>query len=324
MEAIKEIQQRLAPELREMNRIIDESLTTDNAMMNGVVKDYLQVKGKQIRPLLVILGARMFGKADSKVLCAGAAMEMLHNASLIHDDIVDETDLRRGRPTVNALMGNHIAVLVGDFFVSRALSVGIQSQSLAVVDALSKLGAELSLGEIDQITTANEHKFDTESYFTVIRQKTASLFKSCVRMGLEVSNSPKEAIPPMERYAELLGLCFQIKDDIFDYFPNPQIGKPTGNDLREGKVTLPLLSALAVAPEEESEEMKSLIRRGNLDAAEIERLVEFARERGGIDAAYRTMDGLHRAADAIIEPFPDSDSKQAFGDIFDYIISRDR
>lgn len=307
-----------------MNRIIDESLSTGNEMMNGIVSHYLEVKGKQIRPLLVILGAKMFGAVSEEVLCAGAALEMLHNASLIHDDIVDETDLRRGRATINATMGNHVAVLVGDYFVSNALAVGIRSDNVNVVRALSNLGKELSLGEIDQIVTAREHRFDTTSYFNTIRQKTASLFMSCVRMGMEVAGADDKYMEPMTRYAELLGLCFQIKDDIFDYYPNPQIGKPTGNDLREGKVSLPLLKALATAPAEQSEEMKALIRRGNLTTSEIDTLVHFAIDHGGIDAAYDTMREMQQQADGIILAMPESPSREAFRSIFDYIISRDR
>ena len=270
MARMENIVKRLAPELEAMNGIIADSLHTPNRMMNGIVDHYLEVKGKQIRPMLVILAAKMFGRVNDEVLYAGASLEMLHNASLIHDDIVDETFMRRGRDTINASWGNHIAVLVGDYFVSNALSVGLRSGSVKVVSALCALGQELSLGEIDQITTAREHSFDTDSYFTVIRQKTASLFRSCVNVGLDVSHAPEQYVAPMGRYAELLGLCFQIKDDIFDYFPNPQIGKPTGNDLREGKVTLPLLYALQNAPQEESDRMKDLIRRGDLTASERE------------------------------------------------------
>lgn len=323
MARMENIVKRLAPELEAMNGIIADSLHTPNRMMNDIVDHYLEVKGKQIRPMLVILAAKMFGRVSDEVLYAGASLEMLHNASLIHDDIVDETFLRRGRDTINASWGNHIAVLVGDYFVSNALSVGLRSGSVKVVSALCALGQELSLGEIDQITTAREHSFDTDSYFTVIRQKTASLFCSCVNVGLDVSHAPEQYVAPMGRYAELLGLCFQIKDDIFDYFPNPQIGKPTGNDLREGKVTLPLLYALQNAPGEESDRMKDLIRRGDLTAAEIESLVEFAKEHGGIDDAFTEMRRMQKEADEIIAPLPDSESKESFREIFDYIISRD-
>lgn len=324
MEQMNNIQQRLAPELKAMNDIIVGTLHTRNEMMDGIVMRYLRVKGKQIRPMLVILGAKMFGQVTEEVLCAGAALEILHNATLIHDDIVDETALRRGNPTINATMGNHVAVLVGDYFVSNALEVGIRTGNVNVVRALSSLGKELSLGEIDQISTARDHIFDSRRYFTVIRQKTASLFMKCVRMGMEVGGAPSEFQAPMERYAELLGLCFQIKDDIFDYFPNPQIGKPTGNDLREGKVTLPLLIALQQAPADQSEAMKGLIRQGDLTKEQIDGLVEFAKAHGGIDGAYAVMRDLQAEAEAIIAPMPDSASKEAFRAIFDYIIARDR
>lgn len=324
MEQMSNIQQRLAPELKAMNDIIVGALHTRNEMMDDIVMRYLRVKGKQIRPMLVILGAKMFGQVTEKVLCAGAALEILHNATLIHDDIVDETALRRGNPTINAAMGNHVAVLVGDYFVSNALAVGIRTGNIDVIQALSSLGKELSLGEIDQISTARGHVFDTERYFTVIRQKTASLFMKCVRMGMVVGGAPAEYHAPMERYAELLGLCFQIKDDIFDYFPSPRIGKPTGNDLREGKVTLPLLIALQKAPEAESDAIKGMIRQGDLTKEQIDGVVEFAKVHGGIDGAYAVMRDLQAEAEAVIAPMPDSDSKEAFRAIFDYIIARDR
>lgn len=323
MEQLKEIQKRLEPELRAMNKIIAETLDTPNELMNSVVSRYLEIKGKQLRPMLVILSAKMFGKVSESVLCAGAALEMLHNASLIHDDVVDETDLRRGRPTVNATMGNQIAVLVGDFFVSNALAVGIRSGNIEVIAALSSLGKELSLGEIDQITNAREHRFDTESYFSMIRQKTASLFHNCIRMGASIAGASESAIEALSEYADLLGLCFQIKDDIFDYYENPQIGKPTGNDLREGKVTLPLLYALQDAPENASKPMKELLMRGSLDTADIERLVNFAKEYGGVNHAFATMREMQRRADEIIAVIPESESKIAFREIFDFIISRD-
>ncbi len=324
MEQLKEIQERLAPELAAMNKIIVDSLHTPNEMMNYVVSGYLRTKGKQLRPILVILSAKMFGEISDAVLYAGAALEMLHNASLIHDDVVDETNLRRGKPTINASMGNQIAVLVGDFFVSNALAVGIKSGKIDVISALSSLGKELSLGEIDQISNARERRFDTESYFSMIHQKTASLFINCIRMGASIAGASGEEIESLTEYASLLGLCFQIKDDIFDYYNNPQIGKPTGNDLREGKVTLPLLYALNDAPEDVAIPMKELLSKSSLSAEDIDRLVSFAKEYGGVNHAFATMREMQRRAEEIIAPFPDSDPKRAFRDIFDFIISRDR
>lgn len=324
MEQFEQIRLRLHTELGKMNSIISESLRANNEMLNAIVTNYLETKGKQIRPILVILSAKMFGTVNEHVLNACAALEMLHNASLIHDDVVDETSLRRGEPTINKMWGNHIAVLVGDYFVSNALAAGIRTGLISIISALSALGKELSLGEIDQICTARDHHFDEGSYFMVIRKKTASLFMNCVQMGAEAVGAVSEEFAPMVKYAELLGLCFQIKDDIFDYYDNPKIGKPTGNDLREGKVTLPLLYALDNAPEEESDEMKALICRGDLTPGEIEVLVDFAKREGGIDYAFETMRRMQQEAENIIAPYPESEAKQSFREIFEFIISRDR
>ncbi len=318
------ILQTLKPELTALNRIITESLNANNALMDQIIATYLKTKGKQIRPILVILSAKMLGEVNDHVLYAGAALEMLHNASLIHDDVVDETKLRRGVPTINNTWDNHIAVLVGDFFVSTALAVGIHTGRISVLGALSELGKELSLGEIDQICNAKERHLNENAYLSVIRKKTASLFMKCVQLGAETGDARPEDIAPMVEYAELLGLCFQIKDDIFDYFEDGKIGKPTGNDLREGKVTLPLLYALNHAKGDDVKEMNELIQRGDLTEEEIARLIDFAKREGGIDYAYSKMLEMQRQADAIICRYPESAARKAFREIFEFIIRRDK
>ena len=305
-----------------MNAIIHQSLYTPNELMNQVVTNYLTVKGKQIRPIMVILSAGLFGNVNQHVLHAGAALEMLHNASLIHDDVVDATTLRRGRSTVNSIWGNHSAVLVGDYFVSNALAAGIRTNNIEIISALSELGKELSLGEIDQICNARDHHFDEQSYLSMIRKKTASLFMNCAKMGAEAAGASLEEYAPLVDYAELLGLCFQIKDDIFDYSDNQEIGKPTGNDLREGKVTMPLLYALNNAPADKAEPMKDLLRRGNLSDEEIAILIEFANNNGGIEYSYSRMAEMQEEAERYLDVYPDSDWKQSFRDLFGYIISR--
>lgn len=322
MDKLAEIQSRLHPELSQMNEIIRKGLETSNKLMNRVVTSYLESKGKQVRPIMVILSAGMFGGVNEHVLHAGAALEMLHNASLIHDDVVDETTLRRGRKTINSEWSNQIAVLVGDFFVSNALAAGIKTGNLSIISAISALGCELSLGEIDQICNARDHRFNEESYFSMISKKTASLFINCVRMGAEASGASQEEFAPMLKFAELFGLCFQIRDDIFDYFDNSQIGKPTGNDLREGKVTLPLIYALNNAPEEAARPMKELLRRGDLSNEEISSLISFAKENGGIAYSEEVMERMRRDAMEIISRYPDTRWRQSFIDIFSFIISR--
>ena len=201
------IQSRLHPELTAMNDIIHDTLATDNALMNEVVTSYLKTKGKQIRPIMVMLAAKMFGEVNERVLYAAAALEMLPNPSLIHDDVVDETSLRRGEPTINSLWGNHLAVLVGDYFVSNALAAGIHTGHLSIIAALSDLGKELSLGEIDQICNVRHHDFQEESYLSMIRKKTASLFRNCVKMGAEASGICRDArdvLPDQGRHLRLL------------------------------------------------------------------------------------------------------------------------
>jgi len=308
-----------------MNTIIRTSLATPNALMNQIVESYLTTKGKQIRPVLVMLSAKFFGGVNDDTLYAGAALEMLHNASLIHDDVVDETALRRGLATVNATWGNHLAVLVGDFFVSNALAAGIRTGHLAVISALSDLGKELSLGEVDQICNAREHNLDERSYIDMIRKKTASLFINCMRMGAQTAGADDQSIAPMTEFAEKLGIAFQIRDDIFDYYHDPRIGKPTGNDLREGKVSLPLLYALRPeAKGDEADELRAILRRGDLSEAEISRLVEFAKAHGGIEYAFDYMRRLQSEALEILSQYPDSDWRQAFADLFEFIIARTR
>lgn len=324
MDRLAKIQQKIAPELAKMNAIIRDSLSSDNDLMDSVVSNYLLTKGKQIRPIMVILSAKFFGEVNPHVLHAGAALEMLHNASLIHDDVVDDAALRRGKATVNNQWGNHIAVLVGDFFVANALAAGIRTGNISIISSLSDLGKELSLGEVDQICNVRDHRLDEEHYLSMIRKKTASLFRNCVKMGAEAVGVPEKEYRALAQYAEMLGMCFQIRDDIFDYFSNPLIGKPTGNDLREGKVTLPLLHAIHNSPEPISLSVKEMLHRGDLTEKEIGILIDFAKEHEGIEYAFAKMRQMQDEAQNLLEIYPDSEWKETFLQLFDYIISRDK
>lgn len=324
MDSLSKIQHKIEPELAKMNAIIRESLESDNDLMDAVVSNYILTKGKQIRPIMVILSARFFGDVNPHVLHAGAALEMLHNASLIHDDVVDDTALRRGRATVNNQWGNHIAVLVGDYFVANALAAGIKTGNLSIISSLSDLGKELSLGEVDQICNVRDHRLDEGHYFSMIRKKTASLFRNCVKMGAEAVNVDEKEYKDLAEYAEMLGMCFQIRDDIFDYYSNPLIGKPTGNDLREGKVTLPLLHAIQTAPEPIAQSVIEMLHKGDLNEKEIGILIDFAKEYHGIEYSFAKMREMQTEAAKLLEKYPDSEWKETFLELFDYIISRDK
>ncbi len=324
MSTLEDIQQSIRPELDMLHQRMKQSLHSSNELMNTVIDGYLKSKGKLIRPILVILTAKLLGKVNDRVIASAAAVEMLHNASLIHDDIVDDTPTRRGKPTINSTWDNHIAVLVGDYFVSSALQQAISTGDLRIVDCLARLGRLLSLGEIDQIYTARYHKLTEEAYFEIINKKTASLFVSCIDMGAYSVGVSDEPLERLERFAELLGLCFQIKDDIFDYYEDTLIGKPTGNDLREGKITLPLLYALTMSNHPESKAMLELSRKELLDTDDINALISFAKEAGGIDYAYATMHRLKNEAMTLLATLPQTENTDTFRRIFDFIITREK
>lgn len=318
-----EIRDLISSDLERLQKIIKQSLSSNSPLLNKIVDKYLETKGKQIRPIIVVLSAKFFGaEVSDGVLCGAASVELLHNASLIHDDVIDETKQRRGHDTINNTWDNHIAVLVGDFFVSNALACAIRTNDFRVISTISELGKELSTGEIDQIDVAKHHSIDEQTYFSIINKKTASLFQSCVKVGGYSVGASDIDIANLSKFVELLGLSFQIKDDIFDYFKDDAIGKPTGNDLREGKVTLPLIYALSHTDAPRHEEMRRLADSDSLTTEQIETLIDFAKAEGGIEYAYATMERLRAEARSILEPYPDNEAKRAFLSLFDYIIKR--
>lgn len=318
-----EIRDLISSDLERLQKIIKQSLSSNSPLLNKIVDKYLETKGKQIRPIIVVLSAKFFGaEVSDGVLCGAASVDLLHNASLIHDDVIDETKQRRGHDTINNTWDNHIAVLVGDFFVSNALACAIRTNDFRVISTISELGKELSTGEIDQIDVAKHHSIDEQTYFSIINKKTASLFQSCVKVGGYSVGASDTDIANLSKFVELLGLSFQIKDDIFDYFKDDAIGKPTGNDLREGKVTLPLIYALSRTESPRHGEMRRLADSDSLTTEQIETLIDFAKAEGGIEYAYATMERLRAEARSILEPYPDNEAKRAFLSLFDYIIKR--
>ena len=318
-----EIRDLISSDLERLQKIIKQSLSSNSPLLNKIVDKYLETKGKQIRPIIVVLSAKFFGaEVSDGVLCGAASVELLHNASLIHDDVIDETKQRRGHDTINNTWDNHIAVLVGDFFVSNALACAIRTNDFRVISTISELGKELSTGEIDQIDVAKHHSIDEQTYFSIINKKTASLFQSCVKVGGYSVGASDIDIANLSKFVELLGLSFQIKDDIFDYFKDDAIGKPTGNDLREGQVTLPLIYALSHTESPRHGEMRRLADSDSLTTEQIETLIDFAKAEGGIEYAYATMERLRAEARSILEPYPDNEAKRAFLSLFDYIIKR--
>ena len=319
------IRRALAPDLESINSLIADRLSSTNPLINEVIGRYLNHKGKQLRPMMVVLTAQLLGAETSqKVIASAASLEILHNASLIHDDVIDQSSSRHNSPTINAMWDNHIAVLVGDFFVSSALQLVISTADLRAIGTLASLGRLLSTGEMDQIHNAANHSISEEAYFEIITHKTASLFVACVEMGAYAADADAAQLDIMRRFATLFGQCFQIKDDIFDYFHSDSLGKPTGNDLREGKVTLPLLHALSVESHPQCREMSALLNRGSLNDDEIATLIRYAIEAGGIDYANTTLLRLRdRAAATLAQLGPDYNTAPLLS-LLDYIIERDK
>lgn len=322
MTSIDDIRRSVSAELDQVNRQIASSLSSGNPLMDSVVANYLRASGKQLRPLMVLLTARLMRGDMSAAVTAATSVELLHNASLIHDDVVDDSSERHGAPTINAVWDSHIAVLVGDYFVSIALAQAVKTGDLRIIDAIARLGALLSLGEMDQLNTAQTHSLSVDDYMEIISHKTASLFVACARMGCYAANVDDWRLEAMTRFAELFGRAFQIKDDTFDYYDDPVVGKPTGNDLREGKVTLPLLHALAQTSHPDHALMLELASRERLDDADIARLISYAKECGGIDQAYAVMEDLRRQGAEALAPLGQGDDTDALMRLFDFVIQR--
>jgi len=311
MSLIDQIRQPISTEMEEFKRKFAEALKTENPLLSSVNEYILQGAGKQLRPILTILSAKLCGDINDATFNGALAVELLHNASLIHDDVVDFTMERRGRKSVNARWTNKIAVLSGDYMLSSALVNATKTQNLYILSAVARIGMELSDGELIQLTNTKKTNINEEDYFKVIRKKTALLFATCTEVGAISVNADLIQQKHLKNFGEFLGICFQIKDDIFDYYHDIEIGKPTGNDLQDGKVTLPLIHALQTREGVEKDEVMSLIDRKDFSEENIRLIMDFARSSGGVDYAIKRMEEFKNKAIAELSNFPESDVKNA-------------
>lgn len=324
MDRLDSIKLPVERELGELRDMFDGSLESSIPLLKQVLGHVIQRKGKMMRPLLTLLVAKEFGEVSADTYHAGAALEMLHTASLIHDDVVDESDERRGQPSVNVLYGNRVAVLTGDYLYAAVLSHSIQSRRMEVVDVIAHLGRELVNGEMLQLSNADVPELSEEAYFEVIRRKTASLFAACAQLGALTANAPGEEVERFRLFGEMVGICFQIRDDIFDYYEGGSIGKPTGNDMQEGKLTLPVLYALSRVKDEEMLALASKVKEQRATCDEIARLVDFTKANGGIDYAYRVMSGYRDRALHLLEGVADPALKASLAAYVNYVIDREK
>lgn len=314
----------ISTEFESFKQLFESSLSSSSLLLNNVISHIQQKNGKMMRPMLLLLIAKLYGSVCVETLHAAVSLEILHTASLVHDDVVDESTERRGQLSVNALYNNKIAVLVGDYLLATSLVQVGKTHNHAIIEVISRLGQQLSEGELLQLSNVSNLQFSEEVYFNVIRKKTAVLFAACTKAGALSVGATDEQVAFARQFGEYIGLCFQIKDDIFDYYDSREIGKPTGNDMLEGKLTLPALYALNKTKDKAAEEIAVKVKNGAATSDEIARFIEFSKQQGGIEYAIQTMFAYKEKALLLLETLPDSDVKTALLAYLDYVVDRDK
>ena len=323
MDYLSRIKKPITPELDDFIRLFDTSLSHSNGLLSQVLEHIRHRAGKRMRPMLILLAAKAFGTINDATQNASVGLELLHTASLVHDDVVDESGERRGQASVNATYNNKVAVLVGDYILSTALLSIARTDDCDIVCDLAELGRTLSNGEILQLTNIVNTNFSEEVYFEVIRQKTAALFESCAVIGAKAGGADKQAVEAARAFGRNVGIIFQIRDDIFDYYQSADLGKPTGNDMAEGKLTLPVLYALNTTGDTQMAALARKVKARNVSAEEIAQLVEFTKNNGGIAYAERKMAECQALAIDFIDHYvADTQLKNALKAYVDFIIDR--
>lgn len=308
-------------EIKEFEIRFPESMKSNVKLLNRVTQFIVKRKGKQMRPLFIFLTAKMLGKINDNTYDAASLVELLHTASLVHDDVVDDANERRGFFSANALWRNKIAVLVGDFMLSRVLLLSIERNNVELLAIVARAVREMSEGELLQIEKARNLDITEEVYFEIIRQKTASLISTCCEAGA-VSVGRNDMALKMKDFGELVGLAFQIKDDIFDYGIPGNIGKPTGNDIREQKMTLPLIYTLNTADKETKRELLNIVRNYNDSSKHIRKAINIVVQSGGIEYAHEKMMEIKEQALKLLTDIPDSEAKQSLIGLVEYTTLR--
>ena len=323
MDYLSLIKQPIEAELADFIDLFNKSLEHSDGLLSQVLDHIRQRAGKRMRPMLILLMARNFGKITEVTQHSAVGLELLHTASLVHDDVVDESGERRGQASVNATYNNKVAVLVGDYILSTALLHVSYSHSETIIRYLAELGRILSNGEILQLNSISNQEISEDVYYQVIKQKTAALFEACAGIGAMSVNASPEDVEAAKMFGRNLGVIFQIRDDIFDYYDSKEIGKPTGNDMIEGKLTLPVLYALKSTGDEEMMRLAHKVKAHEITQGEIARLVAFTKENGGIEYADKRMWEFHaEAMDFLETKVHNSEVKQALKAYLDFVIER--
>ena len=324
MDYLSLIKQPIAHEFNEFTELFSQALTYGDGLVSDVLSHIRQRGGKRMRPILMLLIAKNCGGVTNVTQSSAIGLELLHTASLVHDDVVDESEERRGQASVNASYNNKVAVLTGDFILSTALLHVSYTNNQRIIENLAQLGRTLASGELLQLWNISNQDISEEIYYDVIKQKTAVLFESCASIGALSAGATDEQVAQAAAFGRNLGIMFQIRDDIFDYYDSKEIGKPTGNDMAEGKLTLPVIYALNKNPQYESVmTLARKVKAGTINADEIAVLVEFTKQSGGIEYAEKRMNDFYLEAMKYVDQcVTDETLRQALTAYMDYVIQR--
>ncbi len=328
MDTLRQIRTGLEEALRAYERKFTDSLSAEQDMLNDVLRYIGAKRGKQLRPILVLDAARLCNCITDKTISTAVALELLHTASLVHDDVVDDSPTRRGQEAVHAHWSNKVAVLAGDYMLAKVIGLIAEVRNTKILGIISDLGRSLSSGEILQLHTNQSMWIDEAQYMRIIEQKTARLFAACCEAGAESAAGSQRQVSALREFGHQLGLCFQIKDDVLDYSDSEDLGKPTMNDIRDGKATLPLIISLQRAPESEATEIRRLTealvaRDKSIQPAEAEQDIKaFVLRFDGIGYAYKKMMEHKRLAEEALSVFHDCDARRDLLALLDYTINR--
>jgi len=299
-----------------------ESLKSNVSLLDKIMYYIIKRKGKQMRPMFVFLSAKIFGEIDEKTYRAASMIELLHTATLVHDDVIDEANFRRGVFSINALWKNKIAVLVGDFLLSRGLLLAVKNKEFDLLEIMSRAVQQMSEGELLQIEKSRKLDINEEVYFNIIRQKTATLIAACCSSGAVSVGQKKEIVNKMNLFGEKAGIAFQIKDDLFDYTQSSLIGKPTAIDIREQKMTLPLIYTLNSVDVKLKKHILNIVKNHHKNDKKVSEVINLVKKHGGLKYAEKKMNFYHKEAIRILDDLEHNTANQSLRLLLDYVIYR--
>ena len=324
MSAIDRIKKPIAEDLAKFERYFRDVMKSHVPLLNLVMNYLLKRKGKQMRPILVFLTARLLGKPNDSTYTAAALIEIMHTASLIHDDVVDESNERRGFFSINAIWKSKVAVLLGDYLLAKGLLLAVNNKEYEILNLVADAVKEMSEGELLQIKNSRKLTVSEAEYYEIIRKKTATLISCCSTCGARSVGVSEDVVKQMRHFGELLGIAFQIKDDLLDYQINSLSGKPSGNDLKDRKITLPLIHALEISDTSERKHILRLLNNSGQHAHEFKNVLDFVIRHQGLSYAEEQMNAYASSALKELEAFPNIEIKDSLGAFVDYTILRNK